>query len=349
MRVRCAVLLLGLAVLACDDAPDVSHAHPIEARPRERDEATSTLPPPMPGTIEACAVALGQHTPDELSATLDDLGYDVVFEDACRAARAERDRSASLCDELSVSVLRDRCRERVAIASADPSGCPDARAGEGREPLCLALAGRDPRLCAAAPTLERAVCEAVLLDGDDHPGRSCGRLPVDLRPACIARSERLSVLATGARVDAEPVEPSFTFHVGEQPERSVGSAAHGARVVYEACIPILAIGDEHPAALSLHGPGSAALRVPLGSPAPIEADVGPLGASLALSMGSLHAASIESGHVSITQLDRELGGTVIGTFTAELRGAGEPQHVEGAFTTFVRDLEVRPDGCPAPP
>lgn len=348
MRLRAAAVLLGLAALACDAPPDAVTDRPRHAPPSPTDEAEGAEPPPLPGTIEACATALSSRTPDEVSATLDDLAYDTVFRDACIATRAEADRSPSLCDDLSVTVLRDRCHERVAIASADPRSCPDARAGEGREPLCLALARRDPRLCAAAGTLERAVCEAVLVDGDDHPGRSCGRLPVDLRPACIARSERLARLATGDRVEAEPIETSLTFRIDETPEQRIGSADRGARIVYEACIPMLVIGAERTPGLSLHGPGSLLLRIPLASPAPLEADIGALGASLELSTPTLRDASVESGHASIPVLERELGGAIQGTFVAELRGNAALQHVEGAFTTFVRDMDERPVGCPAP-
>lgn len=345
---RClAALLVGFLAVACDAPPERVAAHARAPGPALPGEVSSS-PPPLPGTIDACAIALGERTPDEVRATLDDLSYDTVFRDACIAARAEADRNASACDDLSVTVLRDRCRERVAIAAGQADSCPPARAGEGREPLCLALARRDARLCAAAGTLDRAVCEAVLVDGDAHPGRSCGHLPVDLRPACIARSERLAVLATGARVDAEPVTPSLTFTLGETPERSVASVDRGARLVYDTCIPMLIVGEARVPGLSLHGPGSVLLRVPLGGEAPIEIEIGPLTASLELSADTLRGAHAESGHVSITQLERELGGTVTGTFEGELRGGASPPQVQGAFTTFLRDLEPRPAGCPSP-
>jgi hypothetical protein len=345
---RILAALVALVSLGCDAPRDAVHTPSHAHAPDPVSERTGEEPPPLPSTIEACAAELARRTPAEVSATLEDLAYETVFRDACTAARAEADRSLSLCADLSVTVLRDRCRERVAIAAGDPSGCPEARADVGRAPLCLALARRDARLCAAAGTLDRAVCEAVLVDGDDHPGRSCGRLPGELRAPCIARSERLARLATGERVATEAAVSSLTMHVGDEPARALGSAERGARVIYEACIPMLVLGEERVPGVALHGPGSLMLRVPLGSEPPIEAHFAALAASLEVSTPELRGAVAESGHVSLTVLERELGGAVEGTFAAELRGSATPVHVEGAFTTFVRDVEPRPEGCPSP-
>ncbi len=89
--------LVAALLASCDEAPAIDVDRPRAEEPLREAEVSLDEPPPLPGTVEACAEALARRTPREVSATLDDLQYDTVFLDACIATRAEADRTAALC------------------------------------------------------------------------------------------------------------------------------------------------------------------------------------------------------------------------------------------------------------
>ena len=102
------------------------------------------------------------------------IGYDTFLRDACRMLEATKDRKKETCDRIDSSALRQRCLTWVAIVSQTPDACPLLYASvptRGRAAMCVAVAGRDPRLCAgegrAAP---RATCEGLVARERD-PGR----------------------------------------------------------------------------------------------------------------------------------------------------------------------------------
>ena len=232
-----AVLVIGWIALAlgCGDerAPPASAA---------ASECPPVAPPPAASDVggdDACSTALALGTPASLRATLEDLGYDAVYTDACIAARAEATHDAGACDTLSVATLRERCRTRVAITAGQPLDCPSARASEGRDPLCVALAARDRRLCVAAGLVDQLVCERVL--GREH---SCGRLPVSERAACAARADDLS-----RRVSGEPrLQPQLTraisVQVASDAPHALASADRGVRIVWRACLETILLGED---------------------------------------------------------------------------------------------------------
>jgi hypothetical protein len=114
--------------------------------------------------VESCVVQRAAIDPllaDALSA----IGYETFVRDACRLLEAAKDRKAETCDRIDASSLRARCRTWVAMLAQTPEACPllyEGLPSRGRSPSCLALAGKDPRLCAAeARPAPRATCEAM--------------------------------------------------------------------------------------------------------------------------------------------------------------------------------------------
>lgn len=93
------------------------------------------------------------------------IGYDTFLRDACRLLEAAKDKKRETCDRIDSSALRLRCQSWVAMVAQTPETCPLQFEGvvtRGRNVACLAIAGKDPRLCAGEPrTTVRATCEAM--------------------------------------------------------------------------------------------------------------------------------------------------------------------------------------------
>jgi hypothetical protein len=135
------------------------------------------------------------------------IGYDTFLRDACRLLEAAKDRKRETCDKIDSSALRARCQSWVAIVAQTPDACPltyEAFPARGRHPTCVAVAGRDPRLCAgegrAAP---RATCEAL---ASRDEARCDVLLPSD-RPACKREVARWRGLLS-APLDGLPKLPA---------------------------------------------------------------------------------------------------------------------------------------------
>jgi hypothetical protein len=173
--------------VACDDKKS-----PIAAPPASSDVPASpasvvamlgldagalietTDPPPPAGdlkadldrfvSVETCVKERANVDPlvgDALRA----IGYDTFLRDACRLLEAAKDQKREKCDRIDSSALRLRCQSWVAMVAQTPESCPlqfDGVPTRGRNVTCLAVAGKDPRLCAGEPrTAVRAACEAM--------------------------------------------------------------------------------------------------------------------------------------------------------------------------------------------
>lgn len=93
------------------------------------------------------------------------IGYDTFLRDACRLLEAAKDKKRETCDRIDSSAMRARCQSWVAMVAQTPDACPlqfEGVATRGRNITCLAVAGKDPRLCTAEPrTAARATCDAL--------------------------------------------------------------------------------------------------------------------------------------------------------------------------------------------
>src|SRR5262249_20086008 len=134
-----------------------------------------TDPPPPAGdlkgelerfvNVDACVSERAKLDPlvgDALGA----LGYDTFLRDACRLLEAAKDKKRETCDRIDSSALRARCQSWVAMIAQTPDECPlqfDGLITRGRNASCVAIAARDPRLCAGeARTIQRATCDALV-------------------------------------------------------------------------------------------------------------------------------------------------------------------------------------------
>jgi hypothetical protein len=176
-------VVLGLA--ACDDrgrspapAPSVAPASPSNIAAVLGIDAGAFVdtadPPPPAGdlkadldrfvNVETCVKERANVDPlvgDGLRA----IGYDTFLRDVCRLLEAAKDKKRETCDRIDSSAMRARCQSWVAMVAQTPDGCPlqfDGVPTRGRNVTCLAVAGKDPRLCNGEPRSSlRATCEAL--------------------------------------------------------------------------------------------------------------------------------------------------------------------------------------------
>ena len=185
--------------------------------------------PPAPGgdlksdleaftTLDACAREHRVADP-VLADAIDAVGYDTLVRDACRTLQAIKAKDGQVCRPIAASPLRERCESLVAIVAGLPALCPVATSGslQAREPVCLARASRDERLCAAAPLAERAACRALVRgrSADCGADQSCVRQVERYRglidkPASHAPlPARLHVSFTSGGGDGVPAQGAF--------------------------------------------------------------------------------------------------------------------------------------------
>ena len=173
-------------------------------------------------TLDACVRAHGVTDP-VLADAIDGLGYDTLARDACRALQALKSKDVKLCLPIAASLLRQRCEAQVAVLMGEPALCPVAggrSVGQAREPVCLARASRDERLCAAALPSDRTTCQALVggntsvCGGDEACIRQVERFrgllekPTNHTPF----PARLHVEFQGDGAKSEQYEGSFDLH-----------------------------------------------------------------------------------------------------------------------------------------
>jgi hypothetical protein len=174
------LLLLVLLVVACDDSkkpppppPNAAPATSITAPAIDGGLDLSDPPPPAGDlkeelerfvNVEQCVAERSKIDP-LLGDALRGIGYDTFVRDACRMLEAAKDRKRESCEKIDSSALRSRCQSWVAMIAQQPEQCPlvyEALPARGRQPSCIAVAGRDPRMCVGEPrSAPRATCEAM--------------------------------------------------------------------------------------------------------------------------------------------------------------------------------------------
>ncbi|MBS2015286.1 MAG: hypothetical protein JST00_20535 [Deltaproteobacteria bacterium] len=159
----------------------------------------TTDPPPPAGdlkaelerftNVETCVKERANLDPlvgDALRA----IGYDTFLRDACRLLEAAKDKKRETCDRIDSSALRTRCQSWVAMIAQTAEACPlkfDGVPTRGRVVTCLAVAGKDPRLCMGeARTFERTTCEALASRED----AKCDALAPNDKASCKRELQR---------------------------------------------------------------------------------------------------------------------------------------------------------------
>ncbi len=175
-------------------------------------------------TVDAC-VEQHAHLDPLLGDALEAIGYDTFVRDACRVLDAAKAGDPARCDAIDASSLRRQCAGTVAASKGDPEACPwniPSRPEDGRETWCLAMAARDPRLCAAQDTnAARATCDATVR----HDPGACAKLPVKAEQArCkrdVDRWRNVTPMPDGAIAAAPAAEG--TLHLEARDERDAGT------------------------------------------------------------------------------------------------------------------------------
>ena len=112
------------------------------------------------------------------------IGYDTFLRDACRLLEAAKDKRRETCTKIDASALRSRCEAWVAMIAQTPETCPLQFEGvvtRGRQSTCIAVATKDPRLCAGEGRgAARATCAALVAR---EPAR-CDTLAPEERAQC---------------------------------------------------------------------------------------------------------------------------------------------------------------------
>jgi hypothetical protein len=195
LRVLLAIGIAVASLAACDRQPSVAEllpAHPPPAVPAapiadasDPGSPVATDPPPPAGdlkgdidaftTLDDC-VRSHSHLDPLIGDAVEAIGYDTLIRDACTVVAAAKGGDARRCNAIDVSALRERCVSTVAELAEKPDTCPwhdPDRPLLGRDAACVAIASRDPRLCAAAAEeVDRATCVAVA----GHDVAACAKL-----------------------------------------------------------------------------------------------------------------------------------------------------------------------------
>jgi hypothetical protein len=263
---------VSLALAACSrgDAPSAPPSPPAPspmsasslARVLHVDAASvleSPIDPPAPTgdlrgdiesftTVDACVAQRAAVDPlvgDALHA----IGYDTFLRDACRTLAAAKAKDPRECEAIDSQPLRGRCRTIVAVLQGDADACPlyvSVRPAMGRDPTCLAMASKDPRLCAAADPSDRPECEALAMR-DPKP---CDAI---LRDAERARCGR--ELARLATILPDPGEARSSF-AAPRGTLTIHPRSPGARAILAAAAAVDA-GDPAVALALLDGDADA--------------------------------------------------------------------------------------------
>lgn len=342
-RARRIAALVAVLVGACETRtapsrrlPDAQAVRaPVRPTPGFERIAPSEGTPRGPGTqddpadasdrLARCIASVDQGTPAALVGALAALDDRALVEDGCRLALAVEDGQPGWCSRVVYAPVRAACLRRAAIVARDAAACPRAVRTRARDPLCVALAARDPRLCAAAGATKRVVCTAAALH---DPGR-CSALDPLLRPACLREAAVLAPLtptmvlrhplpATGgaAWADADADAPW-----------SLGDVARGVWVDDEGWVWVVDAAMGWPAHLVAPERPVIALRVRLG--ASPEAD------------DAVEARVELPGRVALDTRDGTLRGRIRWRMEGRHRGNRNAAEVELVGTGAAQGLRVR--------
>jgi hypothetical protein len=345
-----------------------------EALGLDADTVTTPVDPPPPAgdlraeldaftTLEACVTqhaALDPLVGDAIRA----IGYETFLRDACRMLDAAKANDAKRCDAIDAGGLRHRCHAVVAMVSGEADACPwlvDDRRAQGREPTCVAVASRDPRLCAGELRAARATCEA--LAGRDE-ARCAGAIDKE-QGVCRREALRWKRTLEAPATRLAPLTPpsaKLAIHGAEgtpdpaHPDADVTlDVAQGAAVYIDVRgVVRLDLGTrrELGSTVFVPSPGTharfaATLRIEPATPAAIEhLELDVPGASTLVYPGVRCDCRVE-----IVKLERKRGGEI----QVKIEGiAGVPPRaydVRAEVTTFVRDVvdDAKAAGLPTLP
>jgi len=300
-------------------------------------------------TLDACVKARAPIDP-LLGDAIEALGYDTLTRDSCRILQALSSRSVDACKPISSSQLRARCESQVAIVLGDPNLCPVNGGGGSlvtREPVCLARANRDERLCTAAGIVERARCKALVLGQTGACGRdaSCVR-DVERYRSLLEKPVSHPDVPAHMRVEiaAEPGTPepnvrSFDLDDVAATGVVIGVSRGKTRLALGAPLTAAWLPPDSPAAVPR---AFFEVAVPSGGDAGQALAATDVRLDLSLPrVGLFSALMANESKVDVEQLSVAPGGRVKLAFTAVLRDVPRAFRVKLDIETFVRKQSGR--------
>lgn len=225
-----------MAWMGCDD-PRRPPDHPPRPTRPQRPSALRGSPPvatvaspetpvDRPDAVTRCIVAAQRSTAPAVARALTVLGQESLFEDGCRLELAPAARDFSLCEAITEGPLRSACTARVAMVTGVPDRCPRAPGVCGRDPVCVAIAAREPGLCTAAMIHDRPRCEALAR----NDGARCNTLDPAFRAGCAGEVEALAGMLPAMPVQSLPEgRASLTLN---PPSGDAGGAERSLRTVH---------------------------------------------------------------------------------------------------------------------
>lgn len=314
-------------------------------------------------SLDACVAEHAKLDP-LLGDSLRAIGYDTIIRDGCRVLEAAKEKSREKCAPIASGALRARCEGIVATITGNDEACPwvaPASPSQGRDPTCLAVALRDPRLCNALGLLNRIQCDALATKDENK----CRALLEPDRSACIREVSRMKSLALAAlpnlpalpkpsaKIQLEPLEGTK-----EPPERDVDATSSVARGV------VLLLTDGMSAAKGLPIPRGKAEFGDLLEPTStmyVPSPQGKTRLAFSVSLGSETAGvpTAELDHVELAlpgesmlvtpgtrceckvtfkKFSKERGGEISAVFDGTIGVAPRAYKVHGEFVTFARDV-----------
>lgn len=285
------------------------------------------------------------------------IGYDTFLRDACRLLEAAKDKKRESCDRIDSSALRSRCQSWVAMIAQTPDACPflfDGVPTRGRQVTCLAVAGKDPRLCAGEPrTAPRATCEAMTTRDDAR----CDALLAGDKPSCKREVTRWRALLAPP-LDALPKLPVPRGKLvvkgdGDTPNPATAEAdlaselARGAVVVTSrdrARVELGMIGESETTRMAPSPNRRPRLGVAvLFEPGPTSRDAPkPLLERLELEVPGeatlVHPSARCDCRLTTARVDKTRGGEVVVSLTGTVGSGTRSYKIDVELATFVRDV-----------
>jgi hypothetical protein len=246
--------------------------------------------------------------------------------------------------------MRIRCRAVVAQIAGDANACPwllPDKTALGRDPMCLAIALRDVRMCSAASdALARATCAAIVRE---DRGAGCSSLASHADQARCARdAERWrAAVAHSSAGTAPPAGPAVGKLVVEGAGGTAPIESDSALDVTRGVVLLekpdgirLVLGSLQDGsdflASSLHSGPMFAAQIDLSGRGEARIDQAEL---LLPGRPSLRAPIAHSTlKAKVEKCERTRGGEVKLSIDGELGDASAGWRVHAAATTFVRDI-----------
>jgi hypothetical protein len=280
------------------------------------------------------------------------IGYDNFLRDTCRLLDATQARDRKRCVAIEASALRARCESYVAMATSNAELCPldvPSDGARGHEPMCLAMATRDVRLCAAETSIRRVGCEAMVSRDEKRCAALVNKADRHLcERECMRWKTMLDAPAAGL-----PALPAPRVHIElhavegsiEPSRQKSDDAADAERGVVLMKVELgkvrLRVGSLVDSGAVPHSAGQSmrmGMLLTVATEGPTEAKIERFELEVPGSLTLTTLGNQSDLHAKIIKLDRLRGGEVMLEIEGTIGTAPHTYRMKTEVTTFVRDV-----------